>query len=100
MTQNKNIIIEKINQLPGGFQSPTVDCRGRKFRTILFLEDYKIAQFQEINYRLILDWKANQLVTMCFGDSYCSINLGLTAYSFMVAYHDHENITIDDFGDR
>jgi len=92
----KDIIVDVITQTPGEFEKPSTSYKGRKYRSIIFLTDYAVAQFVEINNKLITKWKKGQIYTSNSNEEYASLNLSLKARNFMAAYHDSKKITVKD----
>ena len=90
------IIVDVITQIPGEFEKPTTQYKGKKYRTIVFLTDYVLAQFFEVNNKLVKNWKKGQTHTSNLREEYASLNLSLKARKFIAAYHDSKKITLND----
>ena len=87
------MIVDIITQTPGDFEKPSTQYKTKKYRTVWFLDDYKLAQFFEVNGRLIKNWKKGDLRTFKSGNMYTSLNCSLDTRSFVVAYHDEKSVT-------
>jgi|TARA_B110000503_G_C7036904_1_gene366507 hypothetical protein len=90
------IIVDVITQTPGEFEKPSSQYKGKKYRTVVFLTNYELAQFFEVNKKLVKDWKKGQTHTSNLKDEYASLNLSLKARKFIAAYHDSKKITLND----
>lgn len=87
------MIVDIITQTPGDFEKPSAQYKTKKYRTVWFLDDYKLAQFFEVNNKLIKNWKEGEMRTFKAGQVYTSLNCSLQTRSFIVAYHDEKEIT-------
>jgi len=95
-----DIIVDYITQTPGDYEIPSMAYKGKKFRTVFFLDDFKLAQFVEVNDKLIRDWKKYDKFTSTNSDSYASMNLSLDARSYIAVYHDSESVTLEQAIDK
>ena len=87
------MIIDLINQTPGDFERPNKNYKGKKYRSVIFLGPYCVAQFYEIENRLITNWKRKQIITSKQGQTYTSMNASMHTNSFIVVYHDSKKIS-------
>ena len=87
------MIVDIITQTPGDFEKPSDQYKTKKYRTVWFLDDFKIAQFFEVDGKLIKNWKAGDMKTFKAGQVYTSLNCSLDTRSFVVVYHDEKKIT-------
>ena len=90
-----NLIIDLINQIPGDFEKPTQNYKGKQYRSVVFLTDYKIAQFYEFDKKLITGWKKKQIFTSSCGQTYTSMNASMHTSTFLVVYHDKKKIIFE-----
>ena len=49
------MIVDVITQTPGDFEKPSKQYKTKQYRTVWFLDDYKIAQFFEVDGKLIIN---------------------------------------------
>ena len=87
------MIIDLINQTPGDFERPNKNYKGKKYRSVIFLNPYCVAQFYEIENKLVTNWKRKQIVTASQGQTYTSMNASMQTNSFIVVYHDTKKIS-------
>tara|TARA_Y100001938_G_C7889694_1_gene329180 strand:+ start:170 stop:547 length:378 start_codon:yes stop_codon:yes gene_type:complete len=87
------MIIDLINQTPGDFERPNKNYKGKKYRSVIFLNPYCVAQFYEIENRLITNWTRKQIITSKQGQTYTSMNASMQTNSFIVVYHDSKKIS-------
>jgi hypothetical protein len=90
------LIVDFIKQIPGDFESPRAMYKGKKYRTVFFLEDFEIAQFYEVDNKLVRDWKMGDSFTSSAGTEYASMNLSLTPRSFIAVYHDQDTVSLEE----
>jgi len=87
------MIVDVITQTPGDFEKPSNQYKTKQYRTVWFLDDYKIAQFFEVDGKLIKNWKAGDTKTFRAGQSYTTLNCSLDTRTFVVVYHDEKSVT-------
>ena len=87
------MIIDLINQTPGDFERPNKNYKGKKYRSVIFLNPYCVAQFYEIENKLITNWTRKQIITSKQGQTYTSMNASMQTNSFIVVYHDSKKIS-------
>ncbi len=87
------MIVDVVTQTPGDFEKPSTQFKTKKYRTVWFLDDFKLAQFFEVNGKLIKNWKTGDMKTFKAGQTYTSLNCSLDTRSFVVVYHDEKSVT-------
>lgn len=89
------MIAELQTFIGGDYIAPCNRYKAKKYRTVFFLDDFRLAQFFEINNQLTRDWKAGDSITSQQGDEYCVMNLSLEPFTLLSVFHDEESVTLE-----
>lgn len=90
------MILEIKYLLPGEHQPLSENYKGKnRYRSVVFLNDYKTAQFFEVDNKLHTDWKKLSMITHETPDVFCAMNLSLEDMFYVEVFHNDENITLE-----